>query len=357
MRDRYTSIPALCALCVCILSSSGSTAGQLPTYPAAKPGDAGYIAEDPQLARLVGRPGPAITLRLVDGGTIDVASSYGHKPVYLRLWATYCLPCRAQMPGFDKIYEAHRDRMQIVAVDVGVGDDAGKVRQFAANAKMRMPVAIDDGSLVSWLQLEATPFHVIIGLDGRIAYAGHQDGPPLDAAIERVLAGPVTHTSIDTAPVAAVPALKPGDAVPAIDLRGSNDAPVHFASGGTGRPRAVVFTATWCESYLKDTEPNTVEACRRTREQVDALSQAGTIDWLGVVAHLWTTPKSLADYETRLKPRVPMAVDSDGQAFRVFGIRRLPAVALIGADGRLVRIVGPDDHDLTTAVQRLTTSK
>jgi thiol-disulfide isomerase/thioredoxin len=357
MGNRSRAILVLCALSVSMLVSGRSTAGQLPTYPSAKPGDSGYIAEDPQLARLVGRPGPAITLRLVDGGTIDLTSSYGRKPVYLKLWATYCLPCRAQMPGFNRIYDAQRDRMQIVSIDVGVGDDAGKVREFAATAKMQMPVAIDDGSLVSWLQLEATPFHVLIGLDGRIAYAGHQDGPQLDAAIKRVLAGSATNARIDTAPVTTVAALKPGDIVPAIDLRGSNDAPVRFTSGPTGRPRAVLFTATWCESYLKDTEPDTVEACRRTREQADALSQAGRIDWLGVVAHLWTTPKSLAAYETRLKPRVPMAVDSDGQAFRVFGIRRLPAVALIGADGRLVRIVGPDDTDLTAAVQRLTTSK
>jgi thiol-disulfide isomerase/thioredoxin len=357
MGTRYRAVLVLCALCGSILGSGRSAAGQLPTYPAAKPGDSGYIAEDPQLARLVGRPGPAITLRLVDGGTIDLTSSYGRKPVYLKLWATYCLPCRAQMPGFDRIYEAHRDRMQIVAIDVGVGDDAAKVRAFAANTKMRMPVAIDDGSLVSWLDLEATPFHVLIGRDGRIAYAGHQDGPQLDAAIARVLAGAVTNTRIDTAPVAAVAALKPGDRVPAIDLRGSNDAPLRFTNGATGRPRALVFTATWCESYLKDTEPDTVDACRRTREQVDTLSQAGTIDWLGVVAHLWTTPQSLAAYETRLKPRVAMAVDSDGHAFRTFGIRRLPAVALIGADGRLVRIVGPDDSDLAAAVQRLTTAK
>ena len=168
MGERYTSVRALCALCICLLADVGSAAGQLPTYPAAKPGDPGYIAEDPQLTRLVGRPGPALALRLVDGGTIDLTGAYGRKPVYLKLWATYCLPCRAQMPGFDRIYEAHRDRMQIVAIDVGVGDDAGKVREFAAAAKMRMPVAIDDGSLIAWLELEATPFHVLIGLDGRI---------------------------------------------------------------------------------------------------------------------------------------------------------------------------------------------
>ncbi|MEQ1907366.1 MAG: hypothetical protein ABMA15_00995 [Vicinamibacterales bacterium] len=245
------------------------------------------------------------------------------------------------------------DRLQIVAIDAGVGDDPAKVQAFATNAKMRMPVAIDDGSLGAWLKLEATPFHVLIGRDGRIAYAGHQDGAQLDAAIQAVLAGAVTRTQVEAAKVESVGTLKPGDFVPAVDLRGADDTPVRFTRGATGRPRAVLFTAVWCESYLKDTEPETVDACRRTREQVDELSRTRAIDWLGVVAHLWTTPKTLGGYQSRMKPQVPMAVDSDGQAFRVFGIRRLPAVALIGADGRLVRIVGPDDSDLVAAVDKL----
>ena len=54
-----------------------------------------------------------------------------------------------------------------------------------------------------------------------------------------------------------------------------------------------------------------------------------------------------------MKPRVPMAVDTDGDAFRVFGIGRLPAVALIGGDGRLVRIVDPDETDLAAAIGKL----
>jgi len=354
MYGRYT---AILAFCLSTLSSVGGTASQLPDYPAANPGDAGYIAEDPQLTRLVGMPGPSITLQSIDGGTIDIVSNYGRKPVYLKLWATYCIPCRAQMPGFEKIYQAYRDRMQIVSIDAGVGDDPAKVRAFVTKARIAMPVAIDDGSLGGWLKMEATPFHVLIGLDGRIAYVGHQDGPQLDAAIQRVLTGSGTRTRIETTKLDSVATLKPGDIVPAVDLRGADDTPVRLARGATGRPRAILLTAVWCESYLKDTEPETVEACRRTREKVDELSQARGIEWLGVVAHLWTTPKSLGAYQARVKPHVPMAVDSDGQAFRVFGIRRLPAVALIGADGRLVRIVGPDDTDLTAAVEKLASQK
>ena len=64
---------------------------------------------------------------------------------------------------------------------------------------MRTPVAIDDGSLGAWLKMEATPFHVVIDRDGRIAYAGHQDGPRLDEAIERVLRGRAARAPIEAA--------------------------------------------------------------------------------------------------------------------------------------------------------------
>jgi hypothetical protein len=191
---------------------------------------------------------------------------------------------------------------------------------------------------------------LLIGTDGRVAYAGHQDGPSLDAAIQRVLAGK-RQASIETSNVSSVATLRLGDLVPFLHLRGPDNSPVELAR--TGRPRAVLFTATWCESYLKDTEPKTVEACRRAREQADELSQNGSVEWMGVVTPLWTTPKTLAAYETSVKPRIPMAVDTEEQAFRTFGIQSFPAVALIDAGGHLVRIVGPEDNDLRTATESL----
>jgi peroxiredoxin len=347
MFGRYA---VLVAIYLCGIGRLAYAARPLTDYPAAKPGDAGYIAEDPQLAQLVGRPAPDITLRSINGGTIDIVKNYGHKPVYLRVWATYCIPCRAQMPGFKKIYQRYGSKMQIVAVDAGVGDEPRKVRKFAAEANMHMPIAIDDGSLTGWLKMDSTPLHLLVGTDGRIAYAGHQDGPPLDRALERVLAGK-PQTRIETTHVQSAPALRPGDLVPSLDLRGPGNSPVELAR--TGRPRAVLFTATWCESYLKDTEPKTVEACRRAREQADELSQNGSVEWLGVVTSLWTTPKNLASYEAKMKPRIPMAVDTEGQAFHAFGVQGFPAVALIDADGRLFRIVGPADNDLTRVIGEL----
>jgi hypothetical protein len=191
---------------------------------------------------------------------------------------------------------------------------------------------------------------LLIGMDGRIAYAGHQDGPQLNAALERVLAGK-RQTPVETANVQAIAALRPGELVPALELRGPDNSPVALA--GTGRPRVVLLTAAWCESYLKDTEPKTVEACRHDRELADELSQNGSVEWLEVMTRLWTTPKTLASYQTQMGSRIPMAVDTEGNAFRAFGVRRFPAVALIDADGRLFRIAGPEESDLTTAVAQL----
>lgn len=347
MSSRYAVIVAIY---LCLFGVLSNAAHPLSNYPAAKPGDAGYVAEDPRLAQLVGRSAPNITLRSINGGTIDIVKSYGRKPVYLRVWATYCIPCRAQMPGLEKIYRKYGAKMQIVAVNAGIGDEPAKVRKFVAEAKMQMPVAIDDGSLAGWLDLDSTPLHLLIDRSGRIAWAGHQDGPQLNAALQRVLAGK-SETRIETTHVQAVAPLRPGDIVPSIDLRGPGNSPVKLAP--EGRPRAVLFTATWCEGYLKDTEPKTVEACRRAREQADQMSRNGSVEWLAVVTRLWTTPESLASYQTRMKPRVPMAVDTSGQAFRAFGIHTFPAVALIGADGRLFRIVDPEDNGLTKAIEAL----
>jgi len=348
-------IPLLCMGCqkqqAGGTATSATLSGAAQTQPA--PGDPAYVAEDPRFSRLVGMPGPAIMLQAVDGNMIDLVDLYGKKPVYLKLWASYCMPCRAQMPKFQKIYESVGDRIQVIAVNAGIGDDAAKATAFATRVAIHMPIAIDDGSLGSWLKMQGTPVHIVIDRAGRVAFVGTQDGPALDAAIQDVLrAGPAQPVPARAAPMQHVVALKPGDAVPQITLTDSNgsDMPLYDAGGS---PKAILFTSTWCEDYLQEIEPQTVEKCRRTRNQVSKLLQANNVRWLGVVTHLWTTPQDLSAYQAKTRQKLPFAIDTEGAAFRAFGIRRFPAVALIDAHGRLHRIVGPDDTDLTAAVADL----
>ncbi len=353
MRSASAALLALlCAACQQQPASS-SSAGHGAAVSAPKPGEPEYIAEDPRLAKLVGQPGPAIQLQMVDGTKLDLKRLYGSKPVYLKLWASYCIPCRAQMPGFEKIYETLGHRIEVIAVNAGVGDDADKVKAFALKSGMHMPLAIDDGSLGAWLKLQETPLHLIIGRDGRVQYAGHQDGPELDAALKNALAAK-GGGRIATTDVASITALKAGDLVPALTLRDSHDQPVLFKTGGTTRPRAILFSSVWCESYLKDTEPQSVPKCRFAREEVDRLAKTAGVDWLGVMSHLWTSPDALASYVAKEKPRIPTTVDTDGTVFRTFGIRRFPAIALIDKEGRLVRVMGPDETDIAGTIVTLT---
>lgn len=324
---------------------------------ALSPKDPGYIEEDPILAKLVGTPAPALTLKSIDGKPINLSDFYGKRPVYLKLWATYCIPCRVQMPGLKSIYASHGNEMTIVAVNAGVGDDIGKVKQFAQDFDLHMPVAIDDGRLTAWVGMKATPVHLIIGRDGRVIFAGHQDGPMLDAAISQALASKASPSGVATTRLADLVTLKTGDAIPPIELQSSDGKSITLPHGSSTRLRAIYFSATWCESYMKLAQPGEAENCRIGREQIDRLASDPRMEWFGVMSHMWTAPKALAKYESKMKPPFPLALDSSGAAFRTFGVKRFPTVALIDTHGRLAKLVEGDPGHFADAILAAQVSK
>jgi peroxiredoxin len=321
------------------------------------PNDPGYIPEDPILAKLVGKPAPALTLKSIDGKSINLSDLYGKRPVYLKLWATYCIPCRVQMPGLRKIFASYGDEMAVIAVNAGVFDDIGKVKPFAQEFDLKMPVAIDDGRLGAWIGMKATPVHLVIGRDGRVIFAGHQDGPRLDAALSQALASKPAPAGVATTRLANLVTLKAGDVIPPIALQSSDGKSVTLPHGPSSRPRAIYFSATWCESYMKSTQPDEAAKCREGREQVDKLVTGQTVEWFGVMSHMWTGPKDLANYESKMKPPVPLALDSTGAAFRTFGVTRFPAVALIDTHGRLIKLVEGDPAKFATAILSMQANK
>lgn len=328
-----------------------------PAGTTLSPNDPGYIEEDPVLAKLVGRPAPALTLRSIDGKSINLRALYGKRPVYLKLWATYCITCRVQMPKLNNIYASQGDAMTVIAVNAQVGDDIGKVKQFVQDFDMHMPVAIDDGRLAYWVGMNATPVHLIVGRDGRVVFAGHQDGPLLDTAIKKALANKAPPASVATTKLADLVTLKIGDAIPAITLQSSDGKDVALPHGPSPRLRAIYFSATWCESYMKKTQPDEAARCKEGREQADLLAASKTVEWFGVMSHMWTAPKALAKYEANMKPGFPLVVDSAGAAFRTFGVKRFPAIALVDTKGRLAKLVEGDPATFATAISSLQTSK
>jgi peroxiredoxin len=331
-----------------------ATARPAPARTAANAAlDAGERRAAAAGAHTLGSRGPAIALTTIDGDTIDLGKLYGTRPVYLKFWATWCIPCREQMPGFERIYETVGDRMAVIAVDTGLDDDLEAVRAFRERFGLRMPIVVDDGRLAAALDLEVTPQHVLIGRDARIAYVGHHDGEPLDRAIQDALARPAPSGPVAGRAV-ALRAFRPGDVVQGLAATTIDGAAVPLGPSRDGRHRALVLFSAWCEWYLKDSRPETSQACRRVREAVDEIAARDDVAWLGIVNNLWTSADDVTRYKAKTGTRIPLAFDADGALFRAFGVHQMPTVVLLDPDGRVARVLGPDDRDLAGAVRAVT---
>jgi thiol-disulfide isomerase/thioredoxin len=315
----------------------------LSTLPA-HADEAGSGASRARLAgkALVGQPGPAAVLQTIDGQRIGLASYYGKKPVYLKFWATWCVPCREQMPAFEKAFQHYGDRIAVVAVNAGYSDTESDVKSYRTQHGLHMPIVIDDGSLAAKLNLRVTPQHIVIGRDGRIEHVGHLHDKELEAALQHAVAERGAASPVALAPQAAQAALKPGDLAQGLPLPGAH-----------GKPRALMFFSPWCESYLRDSRPATAQACRRVREEAETLAATPGVEWLAVASPVWSSEKEVAEFARSKKSRMAMRLDKDGALFNAFGVRQIPSIVLLDREGRVARVMGPDEPGLAQAVKAL----
>lgn len=318
--------------------------------------DDSYDAEGERRAKsagtsLIGQPAPAAKLAALDGKPIDLAQLYGKKPVYLKFWATWCVPCRQQMPGFEAIQQKFGDQIAVIAVNTGFSDDADSIRAYRKQLGLTMPIAIDDGSLATALNLRVTPQHVVIGRDGRIMHVGHLDNQELHTALQQAIAEgeqPAVQADKST----AAPAFAIGDKVTGLGINLLDGTRLDFAA--PAKPRALVFFAPWCESYLADSRPQTAKACQRVREEVEQLmASKRDIDWVGISSGLWVSTADLQDYQKTTASSLPLALNEDDSLFRAFGVRDIPSVVLLDGQGRVTHILGPQDTKLAEAVNSL----
>ena len=84
---------------------------------------------------------PDFTLETVDGKTVSL-SDYRGRPVVINFWATWCAPCREEMPLLQETYDAHRDD-GLVVIGVNVRETPEKVKRFLAEVGVEFPVLLD----------------------------------------------------------------------------------------------------------------------------------------------------------------------------------------------------------------------
>jgi thiol-disulfide isomerase/thioredoxin len=277
-------------------------------------------------APLIGKYAPALALKTLDGKTIDLAKLYGKKPVYLKFWATWCVPCRLQMPHFENVERTLGKDIQVVAVDAGFNETLQAVRDYRQKMGLTMPIVVDDGRLADALNLRITPQHIVIGRDGRILHVGHL----ADAKLDRALRQAIDEKPAAYAPGAAVKGA--GPSAPA--LKTLTGQPLALNDGA--KATVLFFFSPWCETYLQSSRPAMAAACLRAREDVARLSAGSKARWVGVGAGLWASNKDLADYQRQYKLALPLALDETGGFFRAFKVADVPSFVVLDKAGHVI---------------------
>lgn len=102
------------------------------------------------------------------GETVPVASLKG-KVVFINFWATWCGPCRAEMPSINVLYDKFKDNPNVVFLIVEIEGDKEKAAAFVKNEKLTLPISYPNSDIPKeWLS-ESIPSTVILDKDGNLA--------------------------------------------------------------------------------------------------------------------------------------------------------------------------------------------
>ncbi|VAX22801.1 hypothetical protein MNBD_NITROSPINAE04-85 [hydrothermal vent metagenome] len=147
-------------------------------------------AEDMPKSAMEGKPAPAFTLPLLGGGEISLAGSSG-KLVFLNIWATWCLPCREEMPSMQRLYEQMAgDKFEMIAISIDKGIE--EVEAFAKELGLTFPIAFDPKQTVAdQYKITGVPETYLISPDGVVMHhiigPGEWDNPGIVSALSRAV--------------------------------------------------------------------------------------------------------------------------------------------------------------------------
>lgn len=138
-------------------------------------------ANQPNSALTEGQAVPDLTLLNQDGESVSL-KDYAGKTVYINVWASWCGPCKREFPELEKVYQAHKDKEDVVFLSVvsanddtyGNSNPADKSKKtilsVAKKGKITYPVLFDQNdSFMEAFGVRSFPTHIVIKPDGTIA--------------------------------------------------------------------------------------------------------------------------------------------------------------------------------------------
>ena len=102
-------------------------------------------------------------------GEIIRVNDFKGKTVFLNLWATWCGPCRLEMPSIEKLYQqVDKEKIVFIILSVDRPQDINKVKSYIAEEEFSFPVFTPADFLPNQLQVKSIPATFIVGPDGSI---------------------------------------------------------------------------------------------------------------------------------------------------------------------------------------------
>jgi len=142
----------------------------------------------------IGNPAPAYAARTIAGDSVSLADHRG-RVVLLNIWATWCHPCRTEIPELQALYEKERERgLEVIGVSIDAGGEDAAVADFAREYGVTYPIWRDgDGRVSTTFAAVGVPATYLIDRDGvlRWSHLGPvtASDPALVQALETALGG------------------------------------------------------------------------------------------------------------------------------------------------------------------------
>jgi thiol-disulfide isomerase/thioredoxin len=157
--------------------------------------------EEQPTIRFVRNPDPAPDFKLetIDGKPLTLAA-YKGKVVLLNFWATWCGPCRAEIPDLIALQDKYGDRLQILGLVVD-DDDQDAIKSFASDSRINYPVALATNEIrLLYGGIAALPTSFVIDPVGRIVqkHEGLRDPVLYETEIRAQLGMPIGNVKVET---------------------------------------------------------------------------------------------------------------------------------------------------------------
>ena len=146
-------------------------------------------AQAAEIGVTVGKIAPAFQLKDLDGNVVSINVAKDKKLYVLNFWATWCPPCRAEMPDLERFYQEQKEKVQFYAINLD--EPADKVKDFVRSNGFTFPVLSDKGGTIGGeFKVNAIPTTLVIDQQGviRLRKAGTITEAELNSVL-RKLAG------------------------------------------------------------------------------------------------------------------------------------------------------------------------